>query len=46
MLMDATVPQEGGYRFVYVLPLGADELFVREPAGNLVGFAAFGGLED
>lgn len=22
---------------------GADEVFVREPAGNLVGFAAFGG---
>jgi uncharacterized glyoxalase superfamily protein PhnB len=24
-------------------PYGADEIFVREPAGNLVGFAQFGG---
>ena len=30
VIMDATVPQEGGYRFVYVLPLGADELFVED----------------
>jgi lycopene beta-cyclase len=28
IVMDATVAQEGGYRFVYVLPLGADELFI------------------
>src|SRR5690606_36992505 len=26
IIMDATVAQEGGYRFVYVLPLTADEL--------------------
>jgi lycopene beta-cyclase len=30
VIMDATVAQEGGYRFVYVLPLGADELFVED----------------
>ena len=30
VIMDATVTQEGGYRFVYVLPLGVDELFVED----------------
>lgn len=30
VIMDATVPQLGGYRFVYVLPLGPDELFVED----------------
>lgn len=30
VIMDATVDQLGGYRFVYVLPLGADELFVED----------------
>lgn len=30
VVMDATVEQLGGYRFVYVLPLGADELFVED----------------
>lgn len=29
-IMDATVEQVGGYRFVYVLPLGPDELFVED----------------
>ena len=38
IVMDATVPQIDGYRFVYVLPFGPDRLFVedtyysREPA--------------
>ncbi|MEO6153750.1 MAG: lycopene beta-cyclase CrtY [Croceibacterium sp.] len=30
MIMDASVAQLGGYRFVYVLPLGAHELFVED----------------
>jgi lycopene beta-cyclase len=30
LIMDATVPQLGGYRFVYVLPLGPHELFVED----------------
>jgi len=30
VIMDATVPQIGGYRFVYVLPLGVDELFIED----------------
>ena len=30
VIMDATVDQLGGYRFVYVLPLGADELFIED----------------
>ncbi len=30
VIMDATVPQLGGYRFVYVLPLGANEVFVED----------------
>jgi lycopene beta-cyclase len=30
MIMDAAVNQHGAYRFVYVLPLGADELFVED----------------
>lgn len=30
VIMDATVEQLGGYRFVYVLPLGADELFIED----------------
>jgi lycopene beta-cyclase len=30
VIMDATVEQLGGYRFVYVLPLGAHELFVED----------------
>jgi lycopene beta-cyclase len=29
-IMDASVEQLGGYRFVYVLPLGAHELFVED----------------
>lgn len=29
-IMDARVPQHGGYRFLYVLPLGAQELFVED----------------
>ena len=30
VIMDAEVAQEGGYRFVYVLPLGPDEVFVED----------------
>jgi lycopene beta-cyclase len=30
MLMDATVPQAGGFRFVYVLPLGPRRLLVED----------------
>jgi lycopene beta-cyclase len=30
LIMDATVEQPGAYRFVYVLPLGAHELFVED----------------
>lgn len=30
IIMDAAVAQHGAYRFVYVLPLGADELFVED----------------
>jgi lycopene beta-cyclase len=30
VIMDASVEQLGGYRFVYVLPLGADELFFED----------------
>ncbi|OZA94537.1 MAG: lycopene cyclase [Erythrobacter sp. 34-65-8] len=30
IVMDARVDQHGAYRFVYVLPLGADELFVED----------------
>lgn len=30
MIMDATVEQHGGYRFVYVLPLGATEIFIED----------------
>jgi lycopene beta-cyclase len=30
LLMDASVEQLGGYRFVYVLPIAADELFVED----------------
>jgi lycopene beta-cyclase len=30
MIMDAAVEQHGAYRFVYVLPLGAHELFVED----------------
>jgi lycopene beta-cyclase len=30
VIMDATVAQPGSYRFVYVLPLGAHELFVED----------------
>ena len=29
-LMDATVPQGGAYRFVYVLPLASDEVFIED----------------
>lgn len=29
-IMDATVEQHGGYRFIYVLPLSADEIFVED----------------
>lgn len=34
VIMDATVDQLDGYRFVYVLPLGADELFVEDTYYN------------
>lgn len=30
LIMDARVEQHGGYRFVYVLPVGADELFIED----------------
>ena len=30
MLMDATVPQVGGFRFMYVLPLGPDRLLLED----------------
>ncbi|WP_336987207.1 lycopene beta-cyclase CrtY [Altererythrobacter aquiaggeris] len=30
IIMDADVQQHGAYRFVYVLPLGADELFIED----------------
>ena len=30
VIMDATVEQPGAYRFVYVLPLGAFEIFVED----------------
>ena len=30
VIMDATVEQAGGYRFVYVLPLGERELFIED----------------
>lgn len=30
IIMDAAVDQHGAYRFVYTLPLGADELFVED----------------
>lgn len=30
MIMDAGVEQHGAYRFVYVLPLGLDELFIED----------------
>lgn len=30
VIMDATVPQPGAYRFVYVLPLGSHDLFVED----------------
>jgi lycopene beta-cyclase len=30
VIMDATVEQLGGYRFVYLLPLAADEIFVED----------------
>jgi lycopene beta-cyclase len=30
MVMDATVPQLGGYRFVYGLPFGPDRIFVED----------------
>ncbi|MXO60131.1 lycopene beta-cyclase CrtY [Altererythrobacter salegens] len=30
VIMDATVDQKDGYHFVYVLPLGADELFIED----------------
>ena len=30
VIMDAAVTQHDGYRFVYVLPLGADEVFVED----------------
>lgn len=29
-IMDANVPQHGAYRFVYVLPLGAHDLFIED----------------
>ncbi len=30
LLMDATVPQDGGFRFIYVLPLGPDVVLVED----------------
>ena len=30
VIMDATVEQKGAYRFVYLLPLGPDEIFVED----------------
>jgi len=30
VIMDATVPQFGGYRFVYTLPLGSHDIFVED----------------
>ena len=30
IIMDATVEQLGGYRFVYVLPMGPDEVFIED----------------
>lgn len=30
VIMDAAVEQHGGYRFVYVLPLGASEIFIED----------------
>ncbi|RDC60709.1 Lycopene beta-cyclase [Alteripontixanthobacter maritimus] len=30
IIMDATVAQHGAYRFVYVLPLGANEVFIED----------------
>lgn len=32
VIMDATTPQEGGYRFTYVLPLSADTALVEDTA--------------
>ena len=32
MLMDALLPQHGGFRFMYVLPLAADRLLVEDTA--------------
>jgi lycopene beta-cyclase len=32
ILMDATVPQDDGYRFIYVLPLAADRLLIEATA--------------
>lgn len=46
IIMDATVPQVDGYRFVYVLPLGPDRLLVEDtrysdlPALDRAQFAA------
>lgn len=34
MIMDASVAQIGGYRFVYVLPLGPDRLFIEDTYYN------------
>lgn len=34
IIMDATIEQLDGYRFVYVLPLGPDELFVEDTYYN------------
>ncbi len=30
LLMDATVPQDGGYRFIYVLPFGPDVVLIED----------------
>ncbi len=30
VIMDATVAQEGGYRFVYVLPFGPNDIFIED----------------
>jgi lycopene beta-cyclase len=35
ILMDATVPQDDGFRFFYVLPLGSDRLLVEDTAFSL-----------
>ncbi|MEO6042081.1 MAG: lycopene beta-cyclase CrtY [Croceibacterium sp.] len=48
-IMDAAVPQLGGFRFVYVLPLGAREIFVEDTYyqdGPVLDRATLGGRLD